>query len=476
MSLSSYQARRTGSPLSLWLGLGGLGLLAGLAVAVFLALPRLESVSPAEGAQSVSSRAPLRLNFTRAMDPASVEAALSLNPALPGRFTWDRNTLIFTPNEPWPLGGTVALSLNGGRSQRGLPLLGERTWSFTVGQRRLIYLSGLPAANLWVLPFDEGGAPQPVTQEPLGIYDYGVSPDGVHVAFAAHREDQGTDLRVLDLGTGAVSALVDCPGETCLSPAYSPDGRWLAYQRHPLLPGLADGELTQGPGQIYVRSLTDPSVPDLPLGEPGGRFPRWAPDSRLGYLDTTRAAIAVHNLDNGAVTYVPNASGEVGSWSPDSSALVFAELFFPEHVHDPNETEEQHEAGTADFYSYLVRVTVDTNATVNLSGEGVVDDGSPMYAPSGAWLAFGRKTLVEGQWTPGRQLWLMRPDGSEAYALTDDPLYNHSAFRWSPDSRTLAYMRLNVVDPAVPVEIWTVDVSDSQPSRLVEGYLPEWLP
>jgi Tol biopolymer transport system component len=99
-----------------------------------------------------------------------------------------------------------------------------------------------------------------------------------------------------------------------------------------------------------------------------------------------------------------------------------------------------------------------------------------MYSPSGAWLAFGRKTLVEGQWTPGRQLWLMRPDGSEAYALTDDPLYNHSAFRWSPDSRTLAYMRLNVVDPAVPVEIWTVDVSDSQPSRLVEGYLPEWLP
>jgi Tol biopolymer transport system component len=121
-------------------------------------------------------------------------------------------------------------------------------------------------------------------------------------------------------------------------------------------------------------------------------------------------------------------------------------------------------------------VVVATNESVVLSGDGLVDDGSPSFAPSGAWLAFGRKTLTDDQWTPGRQLWLMRPDGSEAYALTDDPLYNHSAFRWSPDSRTLAYMRFNVADPGLPAEIWTVDMSDSQPSRLVEGFLPEWLP
>src|SRR5688572_7745812 len=122
MSLSSYQARRTGSPVSLWLGLGGLGLLAGLALAVFLAIPRLTNVSPADAAQSVSSRAPLRMSFNRAMDAASVEAALTLTPALPGRFAWEGNTLLFTPNEPWPLGATVTASLDGGRSQRGLPL------------------------------------------------------------------------------------------------------------------------------------------------------------------------------------------------------------------------------------------------------------------------------------------------------------------------------------------------------------------
>lgn len=476
MSLGSYRAPRAASPWSLWLTLGGLGLLAGLAAAVFFALPRLQTFSPANAAASVSSRAPLRLTFSRPMDAASVEAALSIDPALSGTFAWEGNTLVFTPNEPWPLGGSVTVALAGGRSQRGLPLLGGQTWSFTVGLRRLVYLAGAPSANLWVLPVDEGAPPQPVTDEPLGIYDYGVSPDGVHIAFAAWRADQGADVRQVDLSTGAVTDLITCPTEACLSPAYSPDGRWLAYQRHPLVEGLAAGELTQGPGQIYVHALADPAAPDLPVGDSGGRFPRWSPDSRLSYLDTGRAAIAVHDMTTGAVTYVPNASGDTGTWTPDGTALIFAELIFPEHVHDPNETEAEHEAAVTTFYSYLVRVEVATNATLDLSGQGAVDDGSPSMAPSGAWLAFGRKTLTEGQWTPGRQLWLMRPNGRDPYALTDDPLYNHSALRWSADSRSLAYMRLNLADPGPTAEIWMVDVSDSQPRRLVEGFLPEWLP
>jgi hypothetical protein len=37
-------------------------------------------------------------------------------------------------------------------------------------------------------------------------------------------------------------------------------------------------------------------------------------------------------------------------------------------------------------------------------------------------------------------------------------------------------MRFNVAEPGLPAEIWTVDVSDSVPRRLVEGFLPEWLP
>jgi Tol biopolymer transport system component len=78
----------------------------------------------------------------------------------------------------------------------------------------------------------------------------------------------------------------------------------------------------------------------------------------------------------------------------------------------------------------------------------------------------------------------MRPDGTNAHPLTADPLYNQSAFTWSPDGGQLAYMRFNTNDPGELAEVWLIDVDAAGaagigaagPRRLVQGYLPEWLP
>jgi Tol biopolymer transport system component len=213
------------------------------------------------------------------------------------------------------------------------------------------------------------------------------------------------------------------------------------------------------------------------MSEAEARFPRWGPDGRLSYLDLGRAAVVVHDLVTGALTFIPNASGEMGTWSPDGSVIVYPELAFPA------DTSGTAEAAGA-FYTYLTRISIATNERLSLSGSGVVDDASPAFSPNGAWLAFGRKLQLQAQWTPGRQLWLMRPDGSEVHALTDDPLYNHSAFTWSPDGQLLAYMRFNTGDIETPAEIWLTGVDsagqagagEAGPRRLAQGYLPEWLP
>ncbi len=476
MSLARYNARRPGWPApGLWL-LAGAGLAAGLALAVLFGVPRLHSTSPAAGASGVSSLAPVRLTFSRPMDHASVEAALSISPRLPGRLAWDGNTLTFAPGQPWPLSATVTVSLAGGRSQRGLPLLGRRSWSFTVGERRLAYLAGGDAANLWILPLAGDAPPRQVTGEARGIYDYDISPDGTRFVYAARRADGGADLRSINTDGSGAADLALCPNQACVSPAFSPDGQRLAYERHALVAGLA-GDLTFGPAQVVVRNLADGS--EQVLGDEDARFPRWGPDGRLAYLDTGRAAIVVQDLGTGSVTYVPNSSGEMGTWAPDGQSLVFSELYFPpEATPAPGATGEPE--GSAQIYNYLVKVTIATNAAQTLSGDKLVDDASPVYSPSGAWLAFGRKSIFAGQWTPGRQLWLMRADGSEARALTHDPLYNHSAFRWGPDGTVLVYMRFNVADPSAPAEIWLAEVNLQAASadvrRLAEGYLPEWLP
>jgi TolB protein len=446
------------------------GLLIGLGLAAFFSLPRLTAFSPAAGAEFVSSRASLRLTFNRPMDTASVEAALSTDPPMAGAFEWQGSALTFTPRQPWPLNAAVTVALNGGRSRNGLPLLDAQTWTFTITGERIAYLTGAPP-NLWFIPLTEGAQPRPISSEPVGVYDFDLSPDGSRLVYSALRRDGGADLRLINADGSGASDLLLCPGEACLAPVFSPDGQRLAYERHTLVPGLS-GEAVFGPSHVRVLALADRAESEVTEASVETRFPRWGPDGRLSYFDSTRQAMVIHDLATGAVTYIPNSSGEMGTWSPDGQHIVFPEIFLPDEP--AGQTEAEHNDR---FYSHLLQVTIATNAAHNLSGEGVVEDASPVYSPSGEWLAFARKGLDAAQWTPGRQLWLMRADGADARPLTNEPFYHHSAFVWSPDGRRIVFMRNNAVTPGLPAEIWTIEASGAGARKLVEGsYLPRWMP
>ena len=301
------------------------------------------------------------------------------------------------------------------------------------------------------------------------------------MVYAAQRADGGADVRSVNVdGTGASDLLV-CPNAACLSPTLSPDAQRVAYQRQALTQS-ATGETMPGASQVHV--YTPSTGQDETIGEAANEAhsPHWGPDGRLSYYDVTRQAIAIHDLTSGAVTYIPDTSGEMGTWSPDGQSIVFPEVFFPAEA-APDTAVGVGEAPTH-FFSRLLRVTISTNAQENLSGTDPVDDGSPAYSPSGEWLAFGRKALDTSQWTPGRQLWLMRPGqagagsgSTEARALTADPLYNHSAFAWNADGSALVYMRFNPAAAEQPAEIWTINTDGSGARLLVTGgYLPKWLP
>jgi len=444
-----------------------LGLLFGIGLVGFLALPRVEAFSPANNARELASYTPLHITFNRSMDHTSVELALHLTPDPGGEFTWDDNRLTFTPLHPWPANSLVAVWLAGGQSERGLPLLGETRWVFYVSGKRLAYLLGEPA-NVWVSSLDTDAAPRQITHEPLGVEDFDLMPDGLQLIYAAHRADGGALLKLAAVDGSAVTDLLPCPDETCFGPVIAPDGRRLAYER---------GALVSGRSTIHIYTFATGN--DLPLSDTSdsdvtARLPRWGSDGRLSYYDTQRQAIVIQNLDTQQVTYIPATSGEMGSWSPDGQYLVYPEIFFPVEPVTDTISETEH---IDKFFSHLLRVTIATNDMTNLSGEGFVEDASPVYAHSGAWLAFGRRGLAADQWTPGRQLWLMRPDGSEAHALTAEPFFNHSGFQWSPDSAWIAYMRFNAADPISPAEIWVIKTDGTDARQIsVGGFLPQWLP
>jgi Tol biopolymer transport system component len=254
----------------------------------------------------------------------------------------------------------------------------------------------------------------------------------------------------------------------------------VAYERQLPTPA-ADGSNDFGNARVFV--FTPTTGADEPVGEIGNqtRTPRWAPDGRLSFYDTARQAIVVRDVNNGSVTFVPNDSGEMGTWSADSQFIVVPQIILQENALALSPTQQitltSGSASVAGFYSHLQKVTVATNAAVNLSGEAVVEDAAPVYSWNGEGLIFARRELNGATWTPGRQLWRMRPDGLEAHALTNAPLFAHSAVRWSADDSLLVYMRLDATDPTVKPEIWVSNADGTEARMWVKNaYLPEWLP
>src|SRR4030065_2119 len=179
---------------------GLLGLIA-LAVYAWMASPVAGNFLPPDGATDVPVHSTIQISFSQPMQHATVERHLSTNPPRTGKFTWDDNTLTFTPDMPWPGGGQVLVQLKAGsRAQGGLglPMWGSQSWSFTTAQALLVYLgpSDEPA-DLYALDPLSGEIRQ--LTKGANVLDYSISRDGLSIYFSAGNSQAGADLFRLDL-------------------------------------------------------------------------------------------------------------------------------------------------------------------------------------------------------------------------------------------------------------------------------------
>jgi TolB protein len=475
------EPRRSRAPL-----IGAVGLVLGLLIAGIMMAPRVSQVSPRPDSTQVSSLASLRIQFSRAMDAESVIEHVTIDPPIAGEFEWQGNALIFTPDRPWPQGRQVRVELAGGaRSAQFLPLLFGERWSFQIGAARIVYLwPSAGPADLYA-QFVSGEDRERLTETALGIRQYALSADGTRLVYSTPREDGGTDLRLLDLASGEDELILACAGDVrCDAPALAPGGNRVAYERFELQAGTA-GQQVSGPSHVWSLPLDDEGDP-LPIGPEDHvtTAPDWSPTGWLTYYDNTLGAIAL--VDPFSLpqpephSFVPNELGNVTTWSPDGELLVMPEIVLLPEVEGTagpgGEASDEHEV---DFYSHIKRVHVESGLTEILSGEtpGLVEDASPAYSPDGRWIAFARKYLDDARWTLGRQLWLMRADGSDARQLTEDPNFNYSALTWKADSSALAGMRFNQADMSQPPEIWWMDLEEGELHVIITGgYIPRWIP
>jgi TolB protein len=460
-----YRYRRAPVNFVRWVLIAAL-LAALLLAGVVFSLPRVAGTAP-QGV-NLSARSPITIAFSAPMDPASVERRVRIQPAVAGAFSWSGDRLSFTPETEWPI-GAVRVSLEpGATASNGLPMLFGAAWEFSIGVPGVAYLMRLgDTPNLWVISMT-GLDPVQITDERLGVDRFAVSPDGTQFVYAALRADGGVDLKRIDRDGTGLAGLVDCGGDRCTAPTFSRDGRRIAFERHP----RDQPEYST----VEVLDLTDGtrlSLEDDPSHMAG--FPRFARDGRLAYLDLFEQAIVIHDFLGLESVRISGTSGGMGDWSPDGQYLVFPYIVAePPSTLGPGTPAPVLQLDT--FFSHLRRTSVGSGAVEDLSGPGAVEDASPVFSPTGEWIAFARKALEQDKWTPGRQLWVMRADGSDARALTNDPLYNHSGFVWSSDGQLIVFVRFDVTDPASIAEIWMVGANGTAAQKLVSGYLPEWLP
>jgi TolB protein len=185
-------------------------------------------------------------------------------------------------------------------------------------------------------------------------------------------------------------------------PAWSPDGRFIAYRSEPHeYPELwvmnADGS-----GQHR-------------LTEDGG-FPDWSAEGLIAYAPgggpSGRSGIAIMHADGSGRRRLPDTEyGEYPSWSPDGKRIAF----------------NSNVSGQALMY------------VVDLDGSGVVDlstvgeGGQVAWSPDGRSILFASHRDHSDNW---REVYVMRPDGSGVRRLTRA---GGETPAWAPDGRYIVF-------------------------------------
>ena len=146
-----------------------------------------------------------------------------------------------------------------------------------------------PAGGMFASRADGAGTPHPLTNSKLLQYPGSFTPDGRRLAFSEANAGGGGTLRTLPLENRDGRLQASAP-ELFLSlrsvnayPAFSPNGRWLAY---------ASSE--SGTYEVYVRAFPDKGSQWL-VSSNGGTMPVWSPDGHELFYRTEDQQIMVTN-------------------------------------------------------------------------------------------------------------------------------------------------------------------------------------
>ena len=433
-------------------------------------------IEPPPSASNVSVTSPIRVQFDHQVATEASELTLNIASAgasgqLSGALRVQGDTITLTPDSPWAPSTTFTVTLAAGvTGAAGEQLAEPLIWRFQTAPRQLLYTS-LDAGyheQLYMLelPVDPAtgqmtpASARQLTDLPLGIWDFTVSPDGSRIIYSELKDGGMSDLWMLARGVAEPTFLLSCPNASCSGAAWSLTGQFIAFARR-----NADAVGSFGPPRVWLLNMQSGETAQVFAdNQTLGYNPQWSASGNwLSYLSPDLEGVGLYNVNDGRKGQIPTQSGDVGAWSPKQDQLLVSLL--------------QQQGDQFWSHIHLVDPAQPDAPPVNLSGELAVDDSSAAWSADGQRIAFRRKEFEGARAGPTKQIWVMDADGSNQRPITSELGFDYGQPGWSPDGRYLLFHRFPLKGPDIVLSIWVADVESGQSWEIVSpGQRPVWLP
>jgi eukaryotic-like serine/threonine-protein kinase len=194
---------------------------------------------------------------------------------------------------------------------------------WTPDGQRIVYESGEKGAvgNLWWIRADGGGDAQRLTESKNSQIPWSWSPDGKILAF--HQNNPGTGWDILTMSVEGSEKNGWMPGEpkpflnttaTEVDPAFSPDGRWIAYM-----------SIESAATEVYVRPFPGPGG-KWQISTGGGLFPEWSRNGKELFYRTPEQKIMVVSYNTSGDSFFADKPRlwSPGQFTPRGTSLNYA--------------------------------------------------------------------------------------------------------------------------------------------------------